>query len=135
MPISQIPQNPHPIQLGHLHDQPPNIQSPDLGAMLFVSLPLQPLLVSLTDLPLRGQPLLRHPSTQNRLDEAKQLLDVRFHLGVGHVRREISVGAHLEQEVIPEVHRLVTTSSGGQGGLIRAGGLASTSTLAAARRV
>lgn len=98
--------------------------------MLLVSLLLQPLLVGLADLPLRGQALLRHPRAQHGLDEAEELLHVGLQLGVRHLRRQVGVGAHLQQQVVAEVHGLVAAAAGHEGGLV-GGGLAAVADAAA----
>ena len=120
VPVAQVSQEPRPVQFRHVQHQPLNVQPLNFGAVLFVAPPFQTLLVGLADFPLGRQALLGHPGTEDALYEAEQLLHVGFHLAVRHLGREVRVGAHLEQQVVAEVHRLVTTSFGAEGGLVRA---------------
>jgi hypothetical protein len=112
--VAEVAEEPGAHQFGHLADQAPDVESLHFGAVLFVALPLQLFLVHLADLALRGEALLGHPRAQHRLDEAEELLDVGLHGGAGDVRLQVGVGAHLEEEVVAEVHGLVPAALGHQ---------------------
>lgn len=120
--VPQVAEELGAVQPGHLHDQSADVEPFHLGAVLALPLLLQALLVRLADLALRGEALLGHPGAEHLLDEAEELLDVRFHLvGARHVRIEVRVRADLEEQVLAEVDRLVAPPAAKEGGFLRCG--------------